>query len=159
MGITAGTLIRAIGAGIIESKDIEELTTLEAAKIYHHLYYLPCRADQLNWPLDLVHFDSAVNHGIGGAGKLLQTTLNDINPYEFGPNWRIEVDGAVGPITLQAYDAARARVPIEDIARLYLRKRNDFYETIVRNRPAQRKFFKGWMNRLRWLKGETGLKE
>jgi lysozyme family protein len=100
-----------------------------------------------------VHFDSAVNHGIGGAGKLLQKTLNDINPYE------IDVDGAVGPITLQAYETALTRVSIEDIVRLYLQKRKDFYEAIVRSRPAQRKFFKGWMNRLRWLKGEIGLQE
>jgi hypothetical protein len=37
---------------------------------------------------------------------------------------------------------------------LYLQKRKEYYEAIIRNRPEQKKFFKGWMNRLKWLSDE-----
>jgi lysozyme family protein len=152
MGITTGTLSNAIRKGIIKQKGITDLTIDDVSKIYYHLYYLPCKADQLDWPIDLVHFDSAVNHGIGGAGKLFQRTLNAVND-----DYAIGVDGIVGPITLKAYRLAKNKTSIEDMSLLYLQKRKEYYEAIIRNRPEQKKFFKGWMNRLKWLSDECGL--
>jgi len=152
MGVTAGTLSNAIRKGIIEQKDITDLTIDDVSAIYFNLYYLPCKADQLDWPLDLIHFDASVNHGIGGAGKLFQRTLNAVND-----DYHIAEDGIVGPITLKAYRLAKGKASIEDLSLTYLQKRKDYYEAIVRNRPAQRKFLRGWMNRLRWLSDECGL--
>jgi lysozyme family protein len=150
MGITTGTLSNAIRKGIIEQKDITDLTIDDVSAIYFNLYYLPCKADQLDWPIDLVHFDSAVNHGIGGAGKLFQRTLNAVND-----NHVIGVDGIVGPITLYEYNRIlKDKTSVTDMSLLYLKKRKEYYEAIVRNRPSQKKFLRGWMNRLKWLSDE-----
>jgi lysozyme family protein len=151
MGITASTALRAHHAGIVNVRDVSEVTKKDAELIYLYLYYYPSKADQLDWPLNLIHFDSAVNHGVGGAGKLLQRTLNEIN------NYAVVVDGAVGPITLEAYDYAFTVATITEIAQKYIKKRREYYHAIVRRRPNQQKFLNGWMNRLRWLRKECGL--
>lgn len=52
--------------------DIRALGVEEAKEIYRHDYWLPGGCDRLAWPLCLVHFDAAVNLGIGQAGRMLR---------------------------------------------------------------------------------------
>ena len=56
-------------------------------------YWLPPRCDVLQRQLDLVHFDTAVNMGVGRAVKLLQASLG------------CGVDGAFGPATRKAVES------------------------------------------------------
>lgn len=73
--------------------DIKNLTAKEAADIYQTDYWDACHCDELNWPLNLYLFDSAVNQGVGKATTILQRTL------------RVKVDGAIGPETISAANA------------------------------------------------------
>ncbi len=148
MGITAGTANRAFKEGLIPSPDPYDLTREQAHSIYYHYYYLPSQCHKLDWPLNLIHFDSAVNHGIGGAGILLQRTLNILNSHA------IHVDGSVGPQTLMAYGTALHEHGVERIADVYLIRRKGYYHLIVHRRPEQKRFIGGWLNRIDLLKQE-----
>lgn len=59
-----------------------------------------------------------------------------------------KVDGVVGPKTLAAVNGRDARELFERIKQ----ERRDFIERICVTRPANRKFKKGWLNRLESLK-------
>lgn len=142
MGITEGTLSNAYSKGIVSHKDVKKLTRDEAMKIYQALYWTPCGADKMPWPLCLLHFDAAVNHGIGGAGKLIQRTVNSIK----GPV--LKIDGAVGPATL----AELKSMEIKFFCLELLKTRREYFEAIVRNNPSQKVFLKGWLNRIDKLK-------
>lgn len=142
MGITEGTLSNAYSKGIVGHNNIKKLTRNEAAKIYEALYWGPSGANQMPWSLCLLHFDAAVNHGLGGAGKLIQRTANRIK----GPI--LKVDGAVGPATL----AALKDMEMKFFCLELLKTRKEYFETIVRNTPSQKVFLKGWLNRIEKLK-------
>lgn len=47
--------------------DIPNLTLEQAKSIYYDHYWLASGADDLAWPLCLLHFDAAVQHGVGQA--------------------------------------------------------------------------------------------
>jgi hypothetical protein len=53
-----------------DPKPVKEITREEATVIYWLEFWLASGAHLLAWPLALVHFDAAVNHGVGNARKL-----------------------------------------------------------------------------------------
>lgn len=61
--------------------DIRNLTREQAIAIYQRDYWQASGADQLPWPLNLVHFDSAVNTGTGQAQKFLKESGGDVTKY------------------------------------------------------------------------------
>ena len=150
MGITEHTAREAHKNGLIASPKVTDLTKADAEKIYFHCYYRPSMSHIMDWPLGLAHFDAAVNHGVGRAGMLLQDALNSMNT---GPNaYMLKVDGAVGPKTLGVlHDVLRTRSP-QVVTQRQMDIRREFYHAIIRRRPDQERFFRGWMNRLKWLK-------
>jgi lysozyme family protein len=75
--------------------DIKNLTKKDAADIYRRDFWGACRCDEINWPLNLYLFDSAVNQGVGTAITILQRALG------------VRLDGVIGPETLAAANAAR----------------------------------------------------
>lgn len=143
-GITIGALNKAKAQGLVaQSVTIKSLTTdLESVRrIYSVNYYKAGKCDKIPHPLAFAHFDACVLNGLGGAGQLLQKTLNAL-----GQN--VTVDGAVGPKTLAALDALSERKDVKDITIKYNCLRGEYFHTIVRNRPASAVFLKGWLNRL-----------
>lgn len=97
------------------SLDIKNLTRDKAKEIYYNNYYKRSGADKIADPrLAELHFDAAVNHGIGGANRLMKRSGG----------------------TYEGYLAARYQ----------------YYDNIVARDPSQRKFYKGWMNRMANLK-------
>lgn len=142
MGITEGTLINAYSKGIVPHKDIKKLTQAEAANIYKVNYWVPCKAAEMPYPLCLLHFDAAVNCGLGGAGKQLQRTVNRIK----GPI--LKVDGAVGPATLREVRLLETKFLCVEL----LKTRKEYYENIVKNNPGQKVFLNGWLNRVEKLR-------
>lgn len=90
--------------------------------------------------LATVYYDASVNHGKGGATKMLQQALNN------KAGARLAVDGAIGPKT-------RAALPRNndgknmDAALEFLRIRENFFRNLVYRRPSQKVFLKGWLNR------------
>jgi lysozyme family protein len=87
-------------------------------------------------PFDLLLFDSAVQHGVGRAAKLLQSVVGAFQ------------DGAVGPKTMGAITDFERRKGVVGLVRAYVERRRWFYADIIRNDPSQKVFEKGWENRL-----------
>lgn len=150
MGITQGTLSAARADGKITGLpySVKQLTRAQATEIYRIYYWERSKADVMPYPLCTLHFDAAVNHGVGGAGKLLQRTINNYaNKAEL--DVCVDVDGAVGQKTLAALEqciAAANNVAL--ICEIYCNYREAFYRDIVASRPEQKKFLNGWLNRL-----------
>ena len=61
--------------------NIKEITQNNAIDIYYRDYWLPSAADKLQGALSLIHFDTAVNMGVGTANKMLAEANNDPNKY------------------------------------------------------------------------------
>lgn len=61
--------------------DIANLTLEQARDIYYRDYYLPSGADALPMPLAVVHFDSAVHHGLSRAAVWLKDAGGDVQRY------------------------------------------------------------------------------
>lgn len=61
----------------------------EVVWIYWERYYTASGADKLPDGLAFIHFDTAVNFGVGRAKQFLQESKNDITKYhELRQNWR-----------------------------------------------------------------------
>lgn len=108
----------------------------EVKAIYKARYWLLGKCDQMPPPLDYVHFDGCVNHGIGQAAKFLQRALG------------VEADGVIGPKTLAAVRQDDAAGRIDEVCANILDQREDFYHKLVEKDPSQKAFIKGWMNRI-----------
>lgn len=96
--------------------------------IYMQRYWVPSSSTLLPHPLAVMHFDASVNHGIGGAKRMLQTALG------------VEADGSIGAETLKA---ARASPPQEIVAR-YAEVRRKRYRAL----PHFWRFGRGWLRRV-----------
>lgn len=148
MGITAGTMRRAYNDGLVGHTDVKTLTRAEAAVIYERYYWRPSHACDMDAPLCTLHFDAAVNHGLSGAAKLLQRTVNDYAA-KAGLGISLEVDGAVGIKTLAALNVCVAyRGNIKLICEIYCDKRADYFQAIVKSRPNQSRYLNGWLKRV-----------
>ena len=161
-GITYNTLNDAKNKGWIPFNVTIQNIKIEHAKIiYKKGYWDAVQADSLPHPLDLIMFDSAVNHGPNAAVKLLQKSLNALLPYT-----ELVVDGIIGPLTLRAvnnyvglgivpgmYPNSNIRYLCMDV----LMNRIELYLSIVTNNKSQEKFLKGWLNRVFNLKSQAGL--
>lgn len=114
-GITLGvfaawrkrTVTKASRAGLL--RDLKAIDAATVREIYRRRYWDLSHADALPAPLALMHFDAAVNHGVGTAIRFLQEAVGVTADGEIGPETRRAV--AQGPLadTLAAYAAIRAR--------------------------------------------------
>jgi lysozyme family protein len=93
-----------ISAAAFPNIDIANLTVDGAKLLYQNHYWAPIRGDQLPPKVASVVFDMAVNQGIGEAGIILQRALG------------VAVDGAIGPQTVAAANAADLKKLMKDIA-------------------------------------------
>lgn len=93
-----------------------------------------------DWPsqaLATVYYDMSVNHGKGGACRMLQQTLNAVE------GAGLKVDGQLGPLSKAAAKNARGLI----CALWLLDRREAYFNSIVASRPSQKVFLKGWLNR------------
>ena len=115
---------------------VETLTEDEKQAVYLDIWYSSF-SSFMDWPLDIVNFDLAINGGIHKASTLLQTVIGGL-----------VVDGMIGPKTLQA-------VRLSDPQRLadrLLDARAEWYKAIVVHDPSQSKFLDGWLARVEKLR-------
>lgn len=127
--------------------DIASLTRERAIELYIQDYWKPVRADDLPYPLDIICFDIAINHGAGTAARFLQSALNGVAPSIDPSLPRIKVDGGIGPITLGRLKWLRDNggalaVPI--LVRDVLLRRCRLYARLTKD-PVQRANIYGWM--------------
>jgi uncharacterized protein (TIGR02594 family) len=108
--------------------ELKALSVATAREIYAARYWAPCKAPQLPPPVALMHFDAAVNHGVGTAARMLQQAV------------AVTVDGEIGPETLKAVRAAPSAELIAryaDIRRARYRSLGHFW-----------RFGRGWLARV-----------
>ena len=115
-------------------QSVKFITDDEVRAIYGKQYWL----EGLLSTLDLVVFDSAVQHGFGRACKWLQRCLG------------VTEDGSVGDESRRALLFANQN----ELVSKYLDIREAFYAKIIANDPSQEKYKRGWANRVDLLKKE-----
>ena len=110
---------------ISELKSIPE-AVVEA--IYRRRYFDPAQCSAFTGPLALMHFDAAVNHGVGAATRMLQQVVN------------VTDDGEIGPETLSAIGSRRLTDLIDEYA--------EIRRTRYRALPHFWRFGRGWLKRV-----------
>jgi lysozyme family protein len=109
-------------------RELKALPVAVAREIYLRRYWAPSKAPLLPAAVALMHFDAAVNHGVGNAARMLQQAA------------RVTVDGDIGPETLQAVRSASAASLVRryaDIRRARYRSLGHFW-----------RFGRGWLARV-----------
>lgn len=117
-----------ISAASYPAEDITGLTLERAKAIYERDFWNETRCGELPWPLSLMLFDAAVQHGSRSAIRLLQLSLE------------IKVDGNFGPATLVAVKSR----PVTETTALFGVAREAYYRQL-KNFPI---YGKGWIKRL-----------
>jgi len=139
VGITIGTFRayrRYKGRGTASVQDLKNITYKEWRDVVHTLFWSKWKADLINDQAVanmLVDWVWASGQGIGI--KRVQKILG------------VTADGIVGPKTLAAVNAAN---PAELVKKVY-DARVAHFNAIVRNNPSQKKWLKGWLNRVNYV--------
>lgn len=119
--------------------DITNLTWEQAKDVYYNKYWIAGKCHQLPSRVAVLHFDGCVNHGPRSAAKFLQRALG------------VQDDGVIGPATLDAAEQADEF----ELCMAISQERAKFYQNIVRNKPSQAKFLKGWLRRIEEMEQYT----
>ncbi len=119
--------------------DIKGMNLATVLEIYYKRYWTPLSLDSFDQVVAINLFDAAVNHGVGQAAKWLQRAVNTTP------------DGKIGPVTVKTAQSVDPLTLAEQI----LKARENLFNTIVKNKPSQAKFLKGWLNRLNDIKSYT----
>ena len=131
--------------GIIEEEarkfgykgDMQDLTKDFAKNIYLKKYYLGNKLDKvLNDKVALSVCDFIVNGGAWGAKKA-QAALNELG-------FDLRVDGILGTKSLAALNEVDENKFLEKYHDLQRR----YYRVLAANKPSQKKFLTGWLNRV-----------
>lgn len=110
---------------IAELKRIPDATV---TAIYRQRYFDPASCPVFTAPLALMHFDAAVNHGVGAAIRMLQGVVG------------VTADGEIGPETLAAIGAKSLADLLDD----YAETRRARYRAL----PHFWRFGRGWLKRV-----------
>ncbi|MDF0601341.1 holin-associated N-acetylmuramidase [Psychromarinibacter sp. C21-152] len=134
-GVTIGTLkalrIDNDGDGDTDADDVKLLSREQARDIFVRDYFHRPRIGALPEAIQASVFDMYVNSG-ANAVRILQRLLNDMGH-------GVQVDGAIGPETVAAAEAAWHAAP-RHLADAYGIARRNFYYSIADRRPSSRKF-------------------
>lgn len=134
-GITIRTLI-AKGLdlnndGAVDRRDILDMTPEQALEIYRTDYWIAAACPRLPAALALVHYDCAVNQGVGRAARILQRAVG------------AKPDGLIGPATLAAVDRAWSARPSRTLGE-YCARRAVHYSSL----SLVVRYGLGWFRRL-----------
>jgi len=135
-GDSGGTTKFGISQNNNPTVNVSTLTLAQAQNIYFNQYWTVAQCVNMSIPLSAIHFDSAVNLGVGTAAKFLQSALGVVS------------DGNIGPATLAALSAC---TDIPGLCIVYLNVRQAHYNSIVASNPGDAKFLTGWTNRVNAL--------
>jgi lysozyme family protein len=119
---------KGVPADACLKEELKHIPEEAVRAIYAARYWAPAGCAQLVPALAFFHFDTAVNHGVVGAIRLLQQAVGT------------DVDGEIGPLTL----AAVARRTIDETLEAYADVRRARYRAL----PHFWRFGRGWLRRV-----------
>jgi uncharacterized protein (TIGR02594 family) len=90
-------------------RDLKAIDRATVNALYRTRYWEAAYCDELPEPIAFMHFDAAVNHGVGTAIRCLQEALGVSVDGEFGPETRAAAANAPMAAALDAYAAIRER--------------------------------------------------
>ena len=134
LGVTQATWENWIGRQSDES-EMRSLTSDKVEPMYRKKFWDAVRGDELPTGIDYLTFDFAVNAGVGRSIKTLQTAAGTTP------------DGALGPITMSAVQAADPVILIIEFSHA----KEDFYRSL----NTFNVFGKGWLNRVAKVRAEA----
>jgi uncharacterized protein (TIGR02594 family) len=109
-------------------RDLKAIDQATVGQIYRRRYWDLAHCTELPAPLAFMHFDAAVNHGVGTAIRVLQEVVGT------------DVDGEIGPETR----AAAAKTSIAKALDAYAAIRRRRYRAL----PHFWRFGRGWLRRV-----------
>lgn len=123
--------------GDVDVDDMKKMTMEQGGMVLKKLYWDFFQADKIdNQKLAEFIVDSGLNQGRILIAKYLQSIIG------------VEVDGRIGNKTISALNLMSPTQVYLNLYSLRLKR----YADIVQARPSQKKFYKGWMNRLNAIK-------
>lgn len=111
-------------------EDIKRLTVERAKMIYLNYYWLPMSLDGMADESALEIFDHGVNAGKRTSIRMAQNMIG------------VVADGIMGPITREAVTNC------DRFVESFKDERIIYYARIAYRRPKNRKFLRGWLNRV-----------
>jgi len=118
--------------GVIDVKDLKLLEVKDFTNILKDKYWNKWKADNIdNQAVANTLVDWYWHSGVYGI-KIPQRILN------------VTIDGIVGNKTLQAVNSCN----IEEFLKDLYRERKEFFLRITKSNPSQKRFIKGWTNRI-----------
>lgn len=143
LGITQATLNKAYNQEIVKHKNICSLTKEETITLYKKLYWNPSKAHLLPWPLNLLHFDAAIHHGINGSAVILQQAIN------IASKTHVKVDGGIGQETIIALmEIMQNEEQVYKFCLVLLEQRSKRFNEIVSKNKAKKKYLNSWNSRV-----------
>ena len=115
-------------------RPVKDIGEDEVHDIYKEMYWT-----DLPIPLDILIFDSAIQHGKGRAIKWLQNLVGT------------KADGLCGMNTKTLVNQYILRFSMEKLLTEYLGVRRNFYAAIIARDSSQQVFAKGWANRMKGI--------
>ena len=101
------TLDAGSRAGLIA--ELKQIPDPVVRAIYLARYWQPAHCPELSAPLAFMHFDTAVNHGVGAATRMLQEAVGAEADGEIGPETRAAIARTEPAAALAAYADIRRR--------------------------------------------------
>jgi len=108
--------------------DIKALTPNDVMPLYKEKYWDTVKGDDLPMGVDYAVFDFAINSGPSRAAKTLQSVLG------------VDVDGQIGPATLDAIETANPREVVTSVCEARL--------SFLQSLPTYANFGRGWSRRV-----------
>ena len=138
-GVTIGTFRRHFG----RFKTVEDLKNITEEQWFHVFksgYWDPCLADFINdQSIANIIVDWTWCSGARNACRRVQKVLG------------VTPDGIFGQQTLAAINARRLPMERRELFMAIRKERIKFIESIIRRNPSQKRFYRGWMNRIEAL--------
>lgn len=119
------------------SINIAKLTLSEAITIYYNDYWTKNKCYLFSDNIGIVLFDTAVNCGNKTAIKCLQKAVNNKGS-------KLNIDGIIGTKTIQAIQQYKDCYIVNGMLAFRLK----YYTHIVKHKPSQVRFIRGWVNRV-----------
>lgn len=134
-GVTQKTYDIYRSAHDLDTQSVAQITPAEIRGVYKELFWDAIKCDKIPDPeMKLLLFDAAVNHGTGGAVRLLQRAIGGL-----------KTDGDLGPKT----EIALARVTDYELLKSrFIEERLALYQRIAAKDPSQGRFLNGWETRV-----------